>query len=497
MNSLLEKIRKNSTIKEAEILSHSKYFNEKDMITTNIPALNVALSGQLDGGFVPGITLWCGPSKMGKSFFSLLMAKAYMDKYPDAVCIFMDCEFGIPTQYFVKLGIDMDRVVHVPIMNIEEFKFYTMKQLDGLTRNDRVVFVVDSLGNMASVKSQTDAIDGKDKTDMTRAKELRSIFRMITPYLNKLNIPFIAVNHVYLEQGCLAGDTLVKTANGNKPISEIEIGDQVVTPVGIKPVNHIFTPEEIYAADKTFLELSFDDGSTVRCTGNHKFLTTPAIQWESVVVKEWKPAQELTLGQHFYGENKRFLTGIRIVDPFPIYDISVPIYHCFELANGITAHNSMYPKAIVAGGQGVYLSSDTIFVMGRQQEKEGTDVTGYNFIINVEKSRYVREKSKIPINMMFEKGISKYSGLIDMALESGDVVKPAMGWYSRVDNATGEMEAKKWRLKDTGTKEFWEPILNSEKFQNWIKNNYQVSAGTMLTDEVIDSELDEIEEDDD
>jgi hypothetical protein len=158
------------------------------------------------------------------------------------------------------------------------------------------------------------------------------------------------------------------------------------------------------------------------------------------------------------------------------------------------AHNSMYPKAIVAGGQGVYLSSDTIFVMGRQQEKEGTDVMGYNFIINVEKSRYVREKSKIPINMMFEKGISKYSGLIDMALESGDVVKPSMGWYSRIDSATGEIEAKKWRLKDTGTKDFWEPILHSEKFQTWIKNNYQVSAGTMLTDEVIDSELDELDD---
>lgn len=494
MNSLLEKIRKNSTIKEAEILSHSKYFNEKDMITTNIPALNVALSGQLDGGFVPGITLWCGPSKMGKSFFSLLMAKAYMDKYPDAVCIFMDCEFGIPTQYFVKLGIDMDRVVHVPIMNIEEFKFYTMKQLDGLTRNDRVVFVVDSLGNMASVKSQTDAIDGKDKTDMTRAKELRSIFRMITPYLNKLNIPFIAVNHVYLEQGCCFSGTLIKTTNGIKPISEIEIGDRVYGTTGVHAVDHVFYPEDLDASDKIFLELSFDDGSTVKCTGNHKFLT--AIPWEEEDEWEWKPAQEMTIGDQFFGSNLK-LTGIRVVDTFPIYDISVPVDHCFELDNGIMAHNSMYPKAIVAGGQGVYLSSDTIFVMGRQQEKEGTDVTGYNFIINVEKSRYVREKSKIPINMMFEKGISKYSGLIDMALESGDVVKPAMGWYSRVDNTTSEMEAKKWRLKDTGTKEFWEPILNSEKFQNWIKNNYQVSAGTMLTDEIIDSELDEIEEDDD
>lgn len=488
MNSLLDKIRKNSTIKESEILSHSKYFTEKDMITTTIPALNVALSGQLDGGFVPGITLWCGPSKMGKSFFSLLMAKAYMDKYPDAVCIFMDCEFGIPTQYFIKLGIDMDRVVHVPIMNIEEFKFYVMKQLDGLTRNDRVVFVVDSLGNMASVKSQTDAIDGKDKTDMTRAKELRSIFRMITPYLNKLNIPFIAVNHVYLEQGCLFSSTLIKTTNGSKPISEIEIGDLVYGTTGIHAVDHVFYPEDLDASDKIFLELSFDDGSTVKCTGNHKFLIINRDNY-----KHWIPAQELVIGETFYRSNIS-LIGIKIVEPFPIYDISVPVDHCFELDNGIMAHNSMYPKAIVAGGQGVYLSSDTIFVMGRQQEKEGTDVTGYNFIINVEKSRYVREKSKIPINMMFEKGISKYSGLIDMALESGDVVKPAMGWYSRVDNATGEMEAKKWRLKDTGTKEFWEPILNSEKFQNWIKNNYQVSAGTMLTDEVIDSELEEFDD---
>jgi RecA/RadA recombinase len=260
------------------------------MITTTIPALNVALSGQLDGGFVPGITLWCGPSKMGKSFFSLLMAKAYMDKYPDAVCIFMDCEFGIPTQYFVKLGIDMDRVVHVPIMNIEEFKFYVMKQLDGLTRNDRVVFVVDSLGNMASVKSQTDAIDGKDKTDMTRAKELRSIFRMITPYLNKLNIPFIAVNHVYLEQGCLAENTLVKTTNGTKPISSMKVGDKVYGTSGIQTVDYIYTPDELSTKDKIFLELSFDDGSAVKCTGNHKYLNSNG---------DWVEAKDLLIGDTF------------------------------------------------------------------------------------------------------------------------------------------------------------------------------------------------------
>ena len=75
--SLLDKIKKNTTIKESAILSKSKLFVEKDMITTMIPAINVALSGKLDGGLTPGLTMWAGPSKHFKTAFSLLMAKAY------------------------------------------------------------------------------------------------------------------------------------------------------------------------------------------------------------------------------------------------------------------------------------------------------------------------------------------------------------------------------------------------------------------------------------
>lgn len=47
MNALLEKLKKNSSVKEAEILAKSKFFNDKDMVVTPIPALNVALSGRL------------------------------------------------------------------------------------------------------------------------------------------------------------------------------------------------------------------------------------------------------------------------------------------------------------------------------------------------------------------------------------------------------------------------------------------------------------------
>lgn len=354
-NKLLDKIRKNSTIKDAAILENSKFFTKKDMVQTKVPALNVALSGALDGGFVPGLTLWCGPSKHFKSMFSLMMAKAYMDKYPDAIVIFYDCEFGTPLAYFKSLDIDMSRVVHTPIMNMEEFKFDVMQQLESFERGDKVIIVIDSLGNMSSKKEMEDAIDQKSVQDMSRARQMKSIFRMITPYLNRLDIPMVAVNHIYMTQ-------------------------------------------------------------------------------------------------------------------------------------------EMYSKPVVSGGQGIYLSADNIYIIGRQQEKDGTEVVGYNFIINVEKSRHVREKSKIPIEVKFEGGLSPWSGLIDMALAAGVVQKPSNGWYSRVNTETGELEEKKFRLKDTYTSEFWMPVLKNNAFIEYIENTYKISAGKILSDSEISEEYDQIAE---
>ncbi len=88
--SLLDKIKKNSTIKDTAILSESKFFNKKDMIPTPIPALNIALSGRLDGGLTPGLTMWAGPSKHFKTAFSLMMARSYLDK--DFLMVLLDAE---------------------------------------------------------------------------------------------------------------------------------------------------------------------------------------------------------------------------------------------------------------------------------------------------------------------------------------------------------------------------------------------------------------------
>jgi RecA/RadA recombinase len=351
---ILDKIKKNTTIKDSAILSGSKFFQKKDMIQTSIPIINVALSGRLDGGLTPGLTMWAGPSKHFKTAFSLLMAKSYLDKYPDAALLFYDSEFGTPQSYFETFGIDMDRVLHTPVTDVEQLKFDIMQQLTSVERGDHLMIVIDSIGNLASKKEVEDALDGKSVADMSRAKQMKSLFRMVTPHLSLKDIPMVVVNHTYKEIG-------------------------------------------------------------------------------------------------------------------------------------------LYPKDIVGGGTGSYYSADNIFILGRQQEKDGTELTGYNFIINVEKSRYVKEKSKIPVSVSFDGGLSKWSGLLDVALESGHVIKPSNGWYQKVNKETGEIDEKKYRIKDTDSKEFWMPILLSKSFNDFVKNKYSLAMSDMVKSDDLDKALEELE----
>ena len=344
--SLIEKLTKSSTIKMTAPILDSKVYGKKDMATTPVPMVNVALSGRVDGGLVPGLLMLAGPSKHFKSAFALMMAAAYQKKYDDAVVLFYDSEFGTPQSYFESFGIDLDRVVHTPITNVEELKFDIAQQLENIEKNDKVVIVIDSIGNLASKKEVEDALDQKSVADMTRAKQLKSLFRIVTPHLNLKDIPLVCVNHTYKEIG-------------------------------------------------------------------------------------------------------------------------------------------MFPKDIVSGGTGSYYSADAIWIIGRQQEKDGTEIAGYHFVINIEKSRHVREKSKIPITVTFEGGIKKWSGLMDIAMEAGYLRKPKAGWYERVDPLTGEVIGDKMyrakELADNG--DFWKQLFTETEFANWIKERYSVGGKALFESE--------------
>tara|TARA_R110000803_G_scaffold41587_4_gene89332 strand:+ start:76 stop:1110 length:1035 start_codon:yes stop_codon:yes gene_type:complete len=341
----MDKLMKNSKIKSADILSDSKIFKNTDVTPTPVPMINAALSGDLDGGLTAGLTVLAGPSKHFKTSFALLMAAAYLEEHKDAILLFYDSEFGSPAAYFESYGIDTSRVLHTPIANVEELKFDIVAQLEEIERKDKIIIVIDSIGNLASKKELEDAKSEKSVADMSRAKALKGLFRMVTPYLTMKDIPMLAINHTYQEIG-------------------------------------------------------------------------------------------------------------------------------------------LFPKAIVSGGTGIYYSADNIWIIGRQQEKVGTEIKGYHFIINVEKSRFVKEKSKIPISVTWDGGIEKYSGLLPIALAASYIAKPSNGWYQRVNIDTGEMEGAKYREKDTLSAEFWEPIFKETNFKEFVKSYYTIAAKPMLEGEI-------------
>jgi len=333
--SIMDKLKQNSKLKATEVLSESKFFNEKDQTQTDVPMVNVALSGSVDGGLSSGLIVLAGPSKHFKTSFALMMASSYLKKHKDAVMLFYDSEFGSPQAYFEQFDIDTSRVLHTPITNVEELKFDLISQLDNMDRKDNVIVVIDSIGNLASKKEMEDTMNEKSVADMSRAKALKGLFRMATPYLAMKNIPLLAVNHTYMEIG-------------------------------------------------------------------------------------------------------------------------------------------LFPKAIVGGGTGIYYSADNIWILGRRQNKTGTEVTGYDFIINVEKSRYVKEKSKIPVSVSWEGGIEKYSGLLEVAMAGGYVTKPNAGWYQRAG------EESKVRMAETLKEEFWQPIFNDTDFKEFIRKQYTIGHKDMV-----------------
>jgi hypothetical protein len=160
----------------------------------------------------------------------------------------------------------------------------------------------------------------------------------------------------------------------------------------------------------------------------------------------------------------------------------------------------LFPKDVVSGGTGIYYSADTIWIVGRQQDKVGTEIQGYHFVINIEKSRHVREKSKIPISVSYEGGIVKWSGLMDVAEKGGYLRKPKVGWYEAVNPETGEVISEKlMRAKEVNdNKEFWLMMFEKTDFSQYIKNSFAIGASgnIMRSDEPTVEEVDEVVGDD-
>jgi hypothetical protein len=349
--TLMERVKASGTIKDAAIMSESKFFNDKDMIPLGIPILNAAFSGSLDGGLVPGLTVVSGASKTFKTMLGLVAMRAYLNKYKDAIAILYDNEFGSPPSYLASLDIDTDRLLHVPFTDIENLKFDMVKRLQDIKRGDKVYILVDSLGSAASKKEVEDAENSKAVADMSRAKSIRSWLRIVVPHFTLKDIPCIVINHVY------------KTMD-------------------------------------------------------------------------------------------------------------------------------MYPTDVIPGGTAVTYSPDQVFIITKQVEKDDKThaIESFNFIINIRKSRYVKEGSKFPIKVSYDNGISKYSGFFDLAMQAGLITKGKPGWYHRVDSDGVVTEPGFQRSAVEDKSEFWLDILGTTDLKRFVVDKFKMATTKLMQEDAAKSE---------
>lgn len=330
---LLARLKKTSSIEESGVFSDSDIYTVKDFVPTPISMINLALSGKFfDGGITRGSTVIAGESRSFKTMLGLLCLKSYMEQYEDAIGMIYDSEFSMSPEYLGTFGIDTDRVFITPITDLDKLKNDIVNQIDAINQGEHVFILIDSIGNLASLKEISDAQDGKSTQDMTRAKMMKSFFRMVTPRVNLKNIPLFTINHVYLEQ-------------------------------------------------------------------------------------------------------------------------------------------TMYPKAIISGGTGIMLAANTAIIISRRKN-QNKEEEGFEFVIKIEKSRFIREGLKFPLVIPAAGAIKKWSGLFDLALETGHIVKEGMKYSIP---AIPEFE-KAWKKDIEDSDEFWNMLLDKTSFMMDVENGIKVSV---------------------
>ena len=284
MSDFLNKIIKKSGNVYASVVDDGLLGADVDgFVDTGSFAFNALLSGSLYGGVANNkIIALGGASSTGKTWFALSIVSDFLRNNEDGVVVYFDSEQAVTSEMFVGRDVDPSRIAVFPVATIEDFKTQCVGIVDDVLstpEKDRkpMMIVLDSLGNLSSLKEMTDSADGKNVRDMTRAQGVKATFRVLTLKLGAAKIPLIVTNHTYASIGCLSENVSILMEDGSiKNICDIEIGDMVKTMGGSSVVTELFS----YDVNEV-IEIELSDGTTLFATPNHKFMTRDG-SWKTI-----------------------------------------------------------------------------------------------------------------------------------------------------------------------------------------------------------------------
>ena len=188
------------------VMDQSNFSEVTEWIHTGNYHLNACVSGSLFGGWPNNrSSSVAGPSGTGKTFLTLNSVREAINMGYNV--IYYDSEAAVDKEQMIKFCIDITKVNYQPINTVQDFrtsittitqKMQEIKRKGG--EIPKLMIILDSAGNLATAKEIADAASGSEKSDMTRSKILKSIFRIIMTPLADLKIPFIFTNHTYQSQ---------------------------------------------------------------------------------------------------------------------------------------------------------------------------------------------------------------------------------------------------------------------------------------------------------
>lgn len=266
------------------------------------------MSGDLFKALPSGrIVTLVGKSGVGKSYLACSFAREAQKM--GYIPIVLDSEGAYDADFVKRINVDPTKMIIKKVNTILETSQFIAnicnkleEQQEKYGRHDKVLFILDSLGNLTSEKEREDTLSGSSKADFTKAKDAKAMFRVIATPIAKLQCIMVCCNHVYdsmsfipqsiQAQGCLVPTERIITETGIKEIKDIVPGDKVLS-----YDNEYHLVEEVHNLVKPTYKLEFSENKNIECSNIHKFLINiehPELD------SSWKTADELEEGDEIY-----------------------------------------------------------------------------------------------------------------------------------------------------------------------------------------------------
>lgn len=204
LTSLMKNLIKSSGNELASIISEGTAGDIVDWIDTGCYRLNAQMSGSIYRGCPTNrIVGFGGDSQTLKSIISRLILKKFLEQNPtDGIGIVHESEGSSGKKDYEEIGCDISRISFYPVATIEEYKNEMTRILNELNKLERgkapkVLFILDSYGNLVTEKAVNDAAEGNNKKDFTKQQVAGPTFGIISNKMMKHKYTLLVPNHIY------------------------------------------------------------------------------------------------------------------------------------------------------------------------------------------------------------------------------------------------------------------------------------------------------------